>query len=269
MLSRNNLKLIGAGILIGLLILISTRSRAVANVVLFCAAIALAGICGGIVGAIAGTVMVVLMGILATAGLWLRKSRTKLVFAHQNKPIASSGLELSSPFEMPQRRSVSSQLRAAAGGYSRAERLQLIEELETAIRRRSPNFSLQDLRDLSLLGRERQQVNDEATWSSMRRARVERIAQIRASRQTHQRPIPIGLLDPDREQQDMATAPDRQVYRYVDFDYYGGLTDDNDGIGDLTCVYNAHSLFLRCAVNPSADTCEGCRDYQAAREDRS
>ena len=33
-------------------------------------------------------------------------------------------------------------------------------------------------------------------------------------------------------------------------------------IGDLTCRYNAHSPYIRCAVNPDLDTCEECRDYQ-------
>ncbi len=33
------------------------------------------------------------------------------------------------------------------------------------------------------------------------------------------------------------------------------------GLGDLTCDYNANSAFLRCAVHPGAETCEGCRDY--------
>lgn len=266
MLSRKSLKLIGAGILFGILLLISTRSSAVRNIILFCAAIVLAGICGGIVGAIVGTAIVGSIGILVAAGLWLR-NRSKLVFTQREKQLRSSGLDLSSPFEMPQRRSVNSQLRAAAG-YSRAERLQLIDELEMAIRRRSPNFSLQDLCDLSLLGRERQQVNDEATWSSMRQARVARIAQIRASRQANQRSLPTGLVDTASEPQDIPIDPHRQVYRYVNLDYYGALTDDDDGIGDLTCVYNAHSLFLRCAVNPGADTCEGCRDYQSARDER-
>ena len=33
-------------------------------------------------------------------------------------------------------------------------------------------------------------------------------------------------------------------------------------IGDPTCSYNAHSPYIRCAVNPDLDTCEECRDYQ-------
>ena len=41
-------------------------------------------------------------------------------------------------------------------------------------------------------------------------------------------------------------------------------TSGNNGqgaIGDRTCRYNAHSVLLRCAVNPSGP-CDGCTDYQ-------
>ncbi len=34
------------------------------------------------------------------------------------------------------------------------------------------------------------------------------------------------------------------------------LFDSN--IGDPTCRYNAHSPYIRCAVNPDLDTCEEC-----------
>jgi hypothetical protein len=33
-------------------------------------------------------------------------------------------------------------------------------------------------------------------------------------------------------------------------------------IGDITCQFNAHSGYIRCAVNPSGP-CEGCRHYQS------
>ncbi|MEN9251036.1 MAG: DUF6464 family protein [Thermostichales cyanobacterium BF3_bins_165] len=33
------------------------------------------------------------------------------------------------------------------------------------------------------------------------------------------------------------------------------------GLGDLSCLYNAHSPLLRCAVHPLGP-CEGCRDYR-------
>jgi len=32
------------------------------------------------------------------------------------------------------------------------------------------------------------------------------------------------------------------------------------GVGDLNCVYNARSPYLRCAVNPSGP-CHNCRAY--------
>jgi hypothetical protein len=53
----------------------------------------------------------------------------------------------------------------------------------------------------------------------------------------------------------------------VPYDYETADTDqiwsgDLDGIGDLTCQYNARSVLIRCAVHPGAATCEGCRDYQ-------
>ncbi len=33
-------------------------------------------------------------------------------------------------------------------------------------------------------------------------------------------------------------------------------------IGDPTCEYNAHSPYIRCAVNPHLDTCEDCQHYE-------
>ena len=33
-------------------------------------------------------------------------------------------------------------------------------------------------------------------------------------------------------------------------------------IGDRSCRFNAHSPYIRCAVNPQGP-CEGCRDYQS------
>ncbi|MDX2272010.1 MAG: DUF6464 family protein [Cyanobacteriota bacterium] len=32
-------------------------------------------------------------------------------------------------------------------------------------------------------------------------------------------------------------------------------------LGDPSCLFNAHTSFLRCAVNPSGP-CQGCPDYQ-------
>ncbi len=34
-------------------------------------------------------------------------------------------------------------------------------------------------------------------------------------------------------------------------------------IGDRTCQFNAHSAYIRCAVNP-AGSCQGCRHYEPA-----
>jgi hypothetical protein len=33
-------------------------------------------------------------------------------------------------------------------------------------------------------------------------------------------------------------------------------------IGDPTCIYNARSPFIRCAVNPQTDSCEHCHHYE-------
>lgn len=33
-------------------------------------------------------------------------------------------------------------------------------------------------------------------------------------------------------------------------------------IGNPHCFYNAHESKLRCAVHPTASTCDGCRDYK-------
>lgn len=37
---------------------------------------------------------------------------------------------------------------------------------------------------------------------------------------------------------------------------------DQAGIGDLSCVYNARSPLLRCAVQPARNACTHCPDYQ-------
>jgi Family of unknown function (DUF6464) len=39
-------------------------------------------------------------------------------------------------------------------------------------------------------------------------------------------------------------------------------------IGDASCKYNAHSPYMRCAINPGG-LCEGCRDYHAQSIQRS
>lgn len=37
-------------------------------------------------------------------------------------------------------------------------------------------------------------------------------------------------------------------------------------IGDATCLYNAHSELLRCAVNPDGP-CDGCKHYRMRQKD--
>lgn len=46
------------------------------------------------------------------------------------------------------------------------------------------------------------------------------------------------------------------------------LLDGQWVIGDTTCLYNAHSELLRCAVNPSGP-CEGCGHYQPLEVEQS
>ncbi len=36
-------------------------------------------------------------------------------------------------------------------------------------------------------------------------------------------------------------------------------------IGDITCEFNARSVYIRCAINPEGP-CEGCRYYQVREE---
>jgi hypothetical protein len=38
-------------------------------------------------------------------------------------------------------------------------------------------------------------------------------------------------------------------------------SDRSQGIGDLTCIYNARSPLIRCAVNPYVE-CEDCQHYE-------
>lgn len=41
----------------------------------------------------------------------------------------------------------------------------------------------------------------------------------------------------------------------------GHLIEGRWILGDITCLYNAHSELLRCAVNPNGP-CRGCPDYR-------
>jgi hypothetical protein len=44
----------------------------------------------------------------------------------------------------------------------------------------------------------------------------------------------------------------------------GSLVGDRSMIGDTTCLYNARSELLRCAINPNGP-CDRCTHYQAIR----
>jgi Family of unknown function (DUF6464) len=88
-------------------------------------------------------------------------------------------------------------------------------------------------------------------WSLARRMRVDRIDEIRRSRLERGLFVPNGLADPVDE-----------IEYIQDRDWMEISDDEVLGIGDLSCEYNARSLFLRCAVHPNVDTCEGCHDYR-------
>ncbi|BAU64054.1 hypothetical protein STA3757_14230 [Stanieria sp. NIES-3757] len=46
-------------------------------------------------------------------------------------------------------------------------------------------------------------------------------------------------------------------------DLFGHFYEYNlDSLGDLSCRYNAHSPYIRCAVNPDGP-CQDCIHYQA------
>jgi hypothetical protein len=48
-----------------------------------------------------------------------------------------------------------------------------------------------------------------------------------------------------------------------DFDSYSqSFNPYSEFIGDITCRFNAHSPYLRCAVNPDGP-CEGCSLYES------
>jgi Family of unknown function (DUF6464) len=249
------LKPIFGWLLLGIVIVLCLRSRALRTLAFIAVSIVLAGIFGGAIGTIFGWSIVFILGSVVALGRWLQRLGAKFTSSWQSKPTDSEDFERQPLSTFSRLRSVRSQLRNAAS-QSRSERLRLIAELQALIRSRSPNLSIQDLQDLNFLGREHHQIIDEESWSPMRRSRVDRIAQIRTSRRTNGQNLPTGLVEDEEESEFIVT--------YSDLQRYGGLDDDEpDGIGDLTCEYNAHSLFLRCAVNPGVDSCEGCRDYRS------
>ena len=55
------------------------------------------------------------------------------------------------------------------------------------------------------------------------------------------------------------TIADRQRYTYRSS--FEDLDNPPSFIGDLSCRFNAHSPYIRCAVNPSGP-CENCPHYE-------
>ncbi len=254
-IDRLKFKQIVNGLLLSILLLLCLISRSTRAIVFIAALIFVAAIVGGTIGTLAGMGVFLLFLICAMFGRQLRRLGERLLETWEQKESDLEYLEDRHQYSRFSRlRSVRSQLRMLAT-QSRSVRLQTIAELQAAIRARSPNLSIQDLQDLNFLGREHHQIIDEESWSPTRRSRVDRIATIRNSRRNNGQNLPSGLVEVEDESEFMVT--------YSDLQSYGALDDDPDGIGDLTCEYNAHSLFLRCAVNPGAETCEGCRDYRS------
>lgn len=245
------------GLGLGILVFLCLRSRSLRVLAFFVLSILAAALVGGAIGTIAGLLLLLLLGVCATIWIWLCRIVGKFTSAWQSKGTDSDYFITQPTSAFSRLRSVRSQLRMAAT-QSRAERLRLIAQLQASIRSRSPNLSIQDLQDLNFLGRERHQIIDEELWSPVRRSRVDRIAEIRNSRRSNGRNLPAGLSADDREESEF-------IVTYSDLLRDAALDDDDDpdGIGDLTCEYNARSLFLRCAVHPGAETCEGCRDYRS------
>jgi hypothetical protein len=63
---------------------------------------------------------------------------------------------------------------------------------------------------------------------------------------------------------------DEQLADYllsIEFDEFTSDIFLDLNIGDRTCKFNANSPYIRCAVNPGVDTCEGCRHYESTSPD--
>jgi hypothetical protein len=218
--------------------------------------VAIGTLIGWAIRTLIGALFILLLGIGTRIGRWLRRLFASFTSTWQSKETDSEYFDRPSSV-FSRLRSVRSQLRIVAT-QPRDERLRTIARLQASIRSRSPNLSIQDLQDLNFLGRERHQIIDEESWSPVRRSRVDRIAEIRNSRRSNGRNLPFGLSEADEQESEF-------IVTYSELLRYGTLDDDDDpdGIGDLTCEYNARSLFLRCAVHPGAETCEDCRDYRS------
>ena len=253
-------KLIIGGLLVGIVILLALRSRSIRSSLIFLASLLVAIVAGGTIGGIVGFLIISVCGMIS---IWMYKLGSKLISVWWVKPMGARSLDLPPISTLPRSRSPRSQLRIALQ-RSRDERLSIITESIDIIRARTPNFSIQDLIDLNQLDLELRQIIDEASWSSTRRARVARIHAIRNSRQANGQTLPPGLTVGESSAQ---WNGDEDTEITVSYDDEITNTDrlwsgDLDGIGDLTCQYNARSVFIRCAVHPDAETCAGCRDYQ-------
>jgi hypothetical protein len=251
-------KLMIGSLLLGIVILLSLRFRSVRGILISSILILVGIVASGMLGAAIGFLT---LSICVKIGLWLYQLGSKLISAWRVKWRRSRSLYLPSSSMLLRSRSPRSQLRIALQ-RSRDERLSSINESIDIIRSRSPNLSIQDLYDLNRLNLELHQIIDEASWSPIRRERVARIAEIRNSRRASGRILPSGLTETiDRQNSD----DDSEItisFEYESFDTDQIWSSELDGIGDLTCQYNARSVFIRCAVHPEAETCEGCRDYQ-------
>jgi Family of unknown function (DUF6464) len=253
-LKKITFKIILAGLFFITIGLLCWKSPWIRSLTMMVFTVIVAGIVGGTVGAIAGSAFVFVLIVCARTILRIQRFRAKIIDAWRDDRIDSM------PAYPINDRSIRAQL-AAISRLSPSERLARITELENLIRLRSSVFSIADLQNLNLLGRERQRIVEERSWSYARRLRVDRIEEIRNSRLANGRTLPSGLADIDDDLESINFDDDENPF-LSGLTYYGD--DDLDGIGDLTCTYNARSLFLRCAVHPDVETCEGCRDYQSS-----
>ena len=66
----------------------------------------------------------------------------------------------------------------------------------------------------------------------------------------------------DAELQQLSSYQRQFLERRDELYSFFNRTGDSNGIGELSCKFNARSSHLRCAVNPSGP-CEGCSSYEA------
>jgi hypothetical protein len=241
-------------LLLVIFVFLALSSRSIRSILIFWICLYITVVASSTIGVIIAFLSI---SICVAIGFGLYQIGSQSIAAWRMKSLGSTTLALpSSSSDFSDRpRSIGSQLRIDSQ-RSRDERLSIVTQSIETIRARTPNLSIQDLYDLNRLNLELQQIIDEASWSPARRARVARIAEIRNSRQATGQTLPSGLID--REENSEITIS----FEYETFDSGQIWSDNLEGIGDLTCQYNARSLLIRCAVYPTATTCEGCRDYQ-------